>query len=64
MFNRHNVRVAIASAVMLAGGITVYANPPGGTEGLCAGLAAAIASSSGLAKLILQVIAAFFGCGA
>jgi hypothetical protein len=61
MMSRHRISVGIVAAVVLLGSV-VYANPPGGTAGLCAGLAAAIEGSSGLAKLILQVIAGFFGC--
>jgi hypothetical protein len=61
MISKHRISTGIVAAVVLLGSV-VYANPPEGTGGLCAGLAAAINSSSGLAKLILQIIAGFFGC--
>ena len=54
----------MVAAQILACGAVMYASTPQPAElgGLCAGLAAAIARTSGLAKLILQVIAGFFGC--
>ena len=61
MISKHRISVGIVAAIVVLGSV-VYANPPEGTAGLCAGLAAAIERSSGLAKLILQVIAGFFGC--
>ena len=54
-------RAVIVATVLVLGSV-VYANPPEGTTGLCSGLAAAIERSSGLAKLILEIIAGFFGC--
>jgi hypothetical protein len=61
MTSRHRISAGLVAAVVVLGRV-VYANPPQGTTGLCGGLAAAIERSSGLAKLILQVIAGFFGC--
>ena len=61
MITKHRISVGIVVAVVLLGSV-VYASPIEGIECLCAGLAAAIEHSSGLAKLILQVIAGFFGC--
>ena len=54
----------VVAAQILAGGAVMYANigQPAEIGSLCAGLAAAIARTSGLAKLILEVIAGFFGC--
>jgi hypothetical protein len=54
----------MVAAQILACGAVMYANTgqPAEIGSLCAGLAAAAARTSGLAKLILQVIAGFFGC--
>ena len=53
----------VVAAIILASGV-MYANASEAAVGggLCGGLAAAIERASGLAKLILQVIARFFGC--
>ena len=61
MSSRHRISAGIVASVALLGSV-VYANPPEGTAGLCNGLASAIDRSSGLAKLILEIIAGFFGC--
>jgi hypothetical protein len=61
MMSKQRISAGIVAAVVVLGSV-VYANPLEGLEGLCAGLAAAIERSSGLAKLILEVIAGFFGC--
>jgi hypothetical protein len=62
MISRNRILAGIATVVLL-GGSVVYAQGPPSEPGLCNGLGEAIARSSGLAKLILQVIAGFFGCG-
>jgi len=56
------IRAGIVAALVLGVGLLYASSSQAAEGGLCAGLAAAIERSSGLAKLILQVIAGFFGC--